>query len=223
MRLEFHPSARDEFVAASDYYDAAVSGLGNRLLIRGSSGVARFAWSALGGARRALGGAQGSRCDSRVRSAVAWTDSCSTPGGRFRVSPSRPVNRIPWRRCRGSRGSTAWIRCGSSSPRFQCSGIRRTDRTSTSASDDGGDVRRARPDRRAQTIRPLAPADVRGGEATANTDVVRGGGARMATLASGRGLDVTLAGKRATRGDPGRRARRAASPVKLRQAVMSIW
>ena len=33
MRLEFHPEARDEFVAAAAYYDAAVPGLGDRFLV----------------------------------------------------------------------------------------------------------------------------------------------------------------------------------------------
>jgi len=33
MKLEFHPDARDEFVAAAAYYDAAVSGLGDRFLL----------------------------------------------------------------------------------------------------------------------------------------------------------------------------------------------
>lgn len=32
MILEFHPSARDEFGAAAEYYDAAVPGLGRRFL-----------------------------------------------------------------------------------------------------------------------------------------------------------------------------------------------
>ena len=33
MTLTFHPAARDEFVAAAAYYDAAVPGLGNRFLV----------------------------------------------------------------------------------------------------------------------------------------------------------------------------------------------
>ncbi|MCY7380170.1 MAG: type II toxin-antitoxin system RelE/ParE family toxin [Gemmatimonadaceae bacterium] len=33
MRLTFHPQARDEFVAAADYYESAVPGLGNRFLL----------------------------------------------------------------------------------------------------------------------------------------------------------------------------------------------
>jgi plasmid stabilization system protein ParE len=33
VRVEFHPEARDEFVAAVEYYDIAVSGLGDRFLI----------------------------------------------------------------------------------------------------------------------------------------------------------------------------------------------
>ena len=33
MRLTFHPEARDEFVAAADYYSAAVPGLGDRFLL----------------------------------------------------------------------------------------------------------------------------------------------------------------------------------------------
>lgn len=33
MRLEFHPEARDEFVGAAAYYDAAVPGLGDRFLV----------------------------------------------------------------------------------------------------------------------------------------------------------------------------------------------
>lgn len=33
MRLEFHPEARNEFVAAAAYYDAAVPGLGDRFLV----------------------------------------------------------------------------------------------------------------------------------------------------------------------------------------------
>ncbi len=33
MRLEFHPEARDEFVSAADYYNAAVPGLGDRFLL----------------------------------------------------------------------------------------------------------------------------------------------------------------------------------------------
>lgn len=33
MRLAFHPEASDEFVAAAEYYDAAVPGLGNRFLL----------------------------------------------------------------------------------------------------------------------------------------------------------------------------------------------
>ena len=33
MRLTFHPEARDEFLAAAAYYDAAVPGLGNRFLV----------------------------------------------------------------------------------------------------------------------------------------------------------------------------------------------
>ena len=33
MRLEFHPEARDEFIAAADYYNAAVPGLGDRFLL----------------------------------------------------------------------------------------------------------------------------------------------------------------------------------------------
>lgn len=33
MRLEFHPEARDEFVAAAEYYNAAVPGLGDRFLL----------------------------------------------------------------------------------------------------------------------------------------------------------------------------------------------
>lgn len=33
MRLEFHPAARDEFVAAATYYNAAVPGLGDRFLL----------------------------------------------------------------------------------------------------------------------------------------------------------------------------------------------
>ena len=33
MRLEFHPEARDEFVAAADYYNAAVPVLGDRFLL----------------------------------------------------------------------------------------------------------------------------------------------------------------------------------------------
>lgn len=32
MILEFHPAAQDEFVAAAEYYEAAVPGLGNRFL-----------------------------------------------------------------------------------------------------------------------------------------------------------------------------------------------
>ena len=101
MRLEFHPSARDEFVAASDYYDAAVSGLGNRLLIRGSSGVARFAWSALGGARRCSAGTRGGAgvalrftraFGSRVDGLVLY------PGGQipgFAIPPSQPNPMAP--------------------------------------------------------------------------------------------------------------------------------
>lgn len=33
MKLVFHPEARDEFVAAAAYYDAAVPGLGDRFLL----------------------------------------------------------------------------------------------------------------------------------------------------------------------------------------------
>jgi plasmid stabilization system protein ParE len=33
VRVEFHPEARDEFVAAAEYYDAAVPGLGSRFLL----------------------------------------------------------------------------------------------------------------------------------------------------------------------------------------------
>jgi plasmid stabilization system protein ParE len=33
VRLEFHPEARDEFVAAAEYYDAAVPELGSRFLL----------------------------------------------------------------------------------------------------------------------------------------------------------------------------------------------
>lgn len=33
MKLEFHPEARDEFVAAAAYYDTAVPGLGDRFLL----------------------------------------------------------------------------------------------------------------------------------------------------------------------------------------------
>lgn len=32
MILQFHPTARDEFVVAAEYYDAAVPGLGRRFL-----------------------------------------------------------------------------------------------------------------------------------------------------------------------------------------------
>jgi plasmid stabilization system protein ParE len=31
--LQFHPAAREEFLAAADYYDAAVPTLGNRFLV----------------------------------------------------------------------------------------------------------------------------------------------------------------------------------------------
>lgn len=33
MRVSFHPAARDEFVAAAQYYDHAVPGLGDRFLV----------------------------------------------------------------------------------------------------------------------------------------------------------------------------------------------
>ena len=33
MKLEFHPDAAEEFGAAVEYYEAAVSGLGNRFLL----------------------------------------------------------------------------------------------------------------------------------------------------------------------------------------------
>jgi len=33
MILEFHPAARDEFVAAAEYYETAVPGLGDRFLV----------------------------------------------------------------------------------------------------------------------------------------------------------------------------------------------
>ncbi len=33
MKLVFHPAARDEFVAAAEYYSTAVSGLGDRFLV----------------------------------------------------------------------------------------------------------------------------------------------------------------------------------------------
>ena len=33
MILEFHPAAQDEFLAAADYYETAVPGLGNRFLL----------------------------------------------------------------------------------------------------------------------------------------------------------------------------------------------
>jgi hypothetical protein len=33
VRLQFHPAAREEFLAAADYYDAAVPGLGDRFLV----------------------------------------------------------------------------------------------------------------------------------------------------------------------------------------------
>ncbi len=33
MTLTFHPAARDEFVAAAEYYEAAVSGLGGRFQV----------------------------------------------------------------------------------------------------------------------------------------------------------------------------------------------
>jgi hypothetical protein len=33
MILEFHPAARDEFVAAAEYYETAVPGLGGRFLV----------------------------------------------------------------------------------------------------------------------------------------------------------------------------------------------
>ena len=33
MKVEFHPAARDELVAAADYYDGAVPGLGDRFLV----------------------------------------------------------------------------------------------------------------------------------------------------------------------------------------------
>jgi plasmid stabilization system protein ParE len=33
VKLVFHPAARDEFIAAAEYYDAAVPGLGDRFLV----------------------------------------------------------------------------------------------------------------------------------------------------------------------------------------------
>lgn len=33
MRLIFHPEAREEFLAAAEYYDSAVPGLGSRFLV----------------------------------------------------------------------------------------------------------------------------------------------------------------------------------------------
>jgi hypothetical protein len=33
VTLAFHPAARDEFVAAAEFYDAAVPGLGDRFLV----------------------------------------------------------------------------------------------------------------------------------------------------------------------------------------------
>ena len=41
MRLSFHPAARGEFIAAADYYEAAVSGLGDRFLqvVRGTTAM----------------------------------------------------------------------------------------------------------------------------------------------------------------------------------------
>jgi hypothetical protein len=33
VKLEFHPAAAEEFAAAAEYYEAAVSGLGNRFLV----------------------------------------------------------------------------------------------------------------------------------------------------------------------------------------------
>lgn len=33
MILEFHPAARDEFLAAAEYYETAVPGLGGRFLV----------------------------------------------------------------------------------------------------------------------------------------------------------------------------------------------
>ena len=33
MKLEFHPAARDELLAAVDFYESAVSGLGNRFFV----------------------------------------------------------------------------------------------------------------------------------------------------------------------------------------------
>jgi len=33
VRVSFHPEARDEFIAAAEYYDHAVPGLGDRFLV----------------------------------------------------------------------------------------------------------------------------------------------------------------------------------------------
>lgn len=39
MKVSFHPAARDEFLAAAEYYDTAVAGLGSRFLqiVRGTT------------------------------------------------------------------------------------------------------------------------------------------------------------------------------------------